>query len=262
MPLPLLSNPWWRRRPREGFELPSPAIHRNEYRELLRNPLRHLSSTCCVRPSPKRGLVSNRALVVIDVQNEYVSGNLPIVYPELRESLNNIGAAMDAAAARDLPIVVVQQVAPEDSPLFARGSHGFALHKVVSSRNYDHLVEKTLPSAFAGTDLAEWLRVRSIDTVVIVGYMTQNCDESTARDAVHRGLAVEFLSDATGTLAIANQAGSVSAKELHRTVLVVLQSRFAAVGTTGEWIEAVRQGTELPRSSVLASTAIARSEKG
>jgi hypothetical protein len=73
---------------------------------------------------------------------------------------------------------------------------------------------------------------------------------------------VEFLSDATGTLAIANQAGSVSAEELHRTVLVVLQSRFAAVGTTGEWIEAVRQGTELPRSSVLASTAIARSENG
>jgi nicotinamidase-related amidase len=65
-----------------------------------------------------------------------------------------------------------------------------------------------LPSAFTGTDLADWLTARDIDTIAIAGYMTQNCDESTARDAVHRGLAVEFLSDATGTLAMANCCGT------------------------------------------------------
>ena len=204
--------------------------------------------------------MSNRALVVIDVQNEYVSGNLPISYPELGDSLNNIAVAMDAAADCGIPIAVIQQVAPEDSPIFARGSHGFALHEVVSSRKYDHLIEKTLPSAFVGTDLADWLSANMIDIIVIAGYMTQNCDESTVRDAVHRGLAVEFLSDATGTLAMANRAGSVSAKELHHTTLVVLQSRFAAVGTTREWVAAVRDGTALERSSIFASTAMARSE--
>jgi nicotinamidase-related amidase len=202
--------------------------------------------------------MTSRALIVVDVQNEYVSGQLPIAYPELRESLANIGAAMDAAVESGVPIVVVQQVAPETSPIFARASHGFALHEVVTSRRYDHLIEKALPSAFVGTDLAQWLGDRGIDTIVVVGFMTQNCDESTARDAIHRGLVVEFLSDATGTLAIANQAGSVSAEELHRTVLVVLQSRFAAVGTTSEWIEALRGGPSLERSNVFASTAIAR----
>ena len=39
----------------------------------------------------------NRALIVIDVQNEYVTGNLPIVYPDLTTSLANIGAAIDTA---------------------------------------------------------------------------------------------------------------------------------------------------------------------
>ena len=204
--------------------------------------------------------MSNRALVIVDVQNEYVSGKLPIAYPELRESLKNIGVAMDVATAAGVPIVVVQQVAPETSPIFARGSSGFALHEVVASRSYDHLVEKTLPSAFVGTDLADWLRNRAIETVAIAGYMTQNCDESTARDALHRGLAVEFLSDATGTVALANQAGSISAEELHRAVLVVLQSRFAAVATTQEWVDAVRNGVEMERSNIFASTATARNQ--
>jgi len=204
--------------------------------------------------------MSKRVLVVIDVQNEYVSGNLPISYPELAQSLRNIGAVMDAAATSGMPIVVVQQVAPEESPIFARGSHGFELHDVVSSRDYDHLVEKTYPSAFVGTDLADWLRDRAVDTIVVVGFMTQNCDESTARDAVHRGLAVEFLSDATGTLAMENQAGSVSAVEMHDTTLVVLQSRFAAVTTTAQWLDAVRNATPLARSSVFASTAVARAK--
>jgi Isochorismatase family len=41
-----------------------------------------------------------------------------------------------------MPVVVVQHVAPETSPIFAKGSHGHALHEVVTSRSYDHHVEK------------------------------------------------------------------------------------------------------------------------
>ncbi|MGY3320897.1 cysteine hydrolase family protein [Arthrobacter sp. TE12232] len=200
----------------------------------------------------------NRALLVIDVQNEYISGNLPIGFPDPEVSLANIGKAIDAATEAGIPVIAVQQTAPETSPIFARGSHGFALHPVVSSRSHDHLIEKTLPSCFADTDLAEWLAERDIDTVVIAGYMTQNCDESTARDAAHRGLKVEFLSDATGTLAMSNHAGSLGAEQLHSAVLVVLQSRFASVLTTGEWIDAVEHGTSVPKPDIVASTQAGR----
>ncbi|MFE5286083.1 cysteine hydrolase family protein [Nocardia sp. NPDC056611] len=200
----------------------------------------------------------NRALIVIDVQNEYVTGRLPIAYPPLDVSLANIAAAMDAARRAGIPVVVVQHVAPAESPVFARGGTGFALHPTVAERPWDLLVEKTLPSSFPETGLAQWLAERDVDTIVVCGYMTQNCDESTARDAVHRGFAVEFLSDATGTLALTNQAGAVAAKELHEAVLVVMQSRFAAVATTAEWIETITGGAELERSGILASATTAR----
>ena len=75
-----------------------------------------------------------RALIVIDVQNEYVSGDLPIEYPEVQSSLANIGRAMDAARAAGVPVVVVQNFAPGGSPIFARGSDGAELHPVVASR--------------------------------------------------------------------------------------------------------------------------------
>ncbi len=115
-----------------------------------------------------------RALIVIDVQNEYVSGNLLIEYPPVSESLANIGKAIDAGNAAGIPVVVVQNDAPATSPLFAIGSPGWELHSVVASRRHEHQVNKTLPSAFAGTDLAQWLAQHEIDTLSVVGYMTHN----------------------------------------------------------------------------------------
>ncbi|MEU6387819.1 cysteine hydrolase family protein [Streptomyces sp. NPDC046939] len=195
-----------------------------------------------------------RALVVIDVQNEYVTGAMPIAFPPLAESLGNIAVAIDTAVQEGVPVVVVQHAAPAGSPMFARGTHGCALHDVVASRPYDHLVEKTLPSSFAGTDLDAWLRREGVDTLTIVGYMTQTCDESTTRDAVHRGYRVEVLADATGSLPLSNRTGTLSAAQIHHTVLVVLQSFFAYVASTAEWVGAVRTKTPLGRPDFAAAT--------
>lgn len=203
-------------------------------------------------------LPPRRALIVIDVQNEYVDGNLLIEYPNINHSLANIGRAIDAAHSARVPVIVVQNFAPAGAPIFARGSRGAELHEVVASRAHDHYVEKSLPSAFAGTDLADWLAAREIDTLTVVGYMTHNCDASTVYHAVHAGLTVEFLADATGSLPYGNSAGFASAEEIHRVFCVVFQSRFAAVANTDEWIAAVEAGTPLERGTIYASNQKAR----
>lgn len=202
-----------------------------------------------------------RALIVIDVQNEYVTGDLPIEYPDVHSSLANIGRAMDAARAAGVPVVVVQNFAPASSPLFARGSSAAELHPVVGERARDHYVEKSLPSAFTGTDLADWLAARQIDTLTVTGYMTHNCDASTINHAVHSGLAVEFLHDATGSVPYENSAGFASAQDIHRVFSVVLQSRFAAVASTDEWIAAVHSGAPLARGNIYASNQKARATR-
>jgi nicotinamidase-related amidase len=199
-----------------------------------------------------------RALIVIDVQNEYVDGNLRICFPDLFTSMPNIDVAMDAAADGKIPLVVVQHVEDASSPLFARGSRGAALHDEVASRSADHTIEKSDVSAFRGTDLEAWLRSRQVDTVTICGFMTQHCCEGTARDAAALGFHVEFLSDATGTIDLVNQAGTVSAAALHQSVLVTMQSEFGAVATTAEWSLAVQAGDTLPVAGIYASSGHAR----
>ena len=188
-----------------------------------------------------------RALIVIDVQNEYVSGNLRIEYPSIELSLANIAKAMDAAQAAGIPVVVVQHLAAASSPLFARGSQAAALHPLVAERPRDLLVEKQQASALSGTELGAWLRERGIDTLSVIGYMTHNCDDSTVRQAHHEGWKVELLHDATGSLPYANAMGAASAEEIHRVFTLVMHTGFAAVLGTDEWLAALASG-EVPQA--------------
>jgi nicotinamidase-related amidase len=179
--------------------------------------------------------VMKRALLVIDVQNEYFTGKLRVTHPP--HSLNNILMMMDCAHEHGIPVVVVQHTAPQkDAPFFRKGTEPWNLHPEVAARHYDHLIEKSLPGSFTGTDLESWIRDRQIETVVICGYMTQMCCDTTARQAVHLGYPVEFISDATGTLSLSNEAGSVTAEELHRAILVTQAMRFAKVMTAEQWM--------------------------
>jgi nicotinamidase-related amidase len=70
-----------------------------------------------------------------------------------------------------------------------------------------------------------------------IHHMTHMCCDTTARQAVHRGFNVEFLSDATGTLPLANSAGKVAAEELHRSILCAQQMLLSEVLPSSEWIE-------------------------
>jgi nicotinamidase-related amidase len=174
----------------------------------------------------------SRALVVIDVQNEYFTGALPITHPA--GHLDQILRVMDAAEGRIRTVVIQHHFT--DKPIFRKGTPEWELHPEVAARPRDVLIEKTLPGSFTHTPLEEWLRERGITTVSIAGYMTHMCCDTTARQAVHRGFQVEFLSDATGTLPLTNSAGSVTAEELQRAILCSQQMLLSEVLPSSEWI--------------------------
>jgi nicotinamidase-related amidase len=174
-----------------------------------------------------------RALLVIDVQNEYFTGALQITHPF--GHLGNILGVMDAAQGR-IPTIVVQHHFL-DKPIFRKGTAEWELHPEVAGRPRDLLIEKTLPGSFTRTPLEGWLRERGITTVTIAGYMTHMCCDTTARQAVHRGFTVEFLSDATGTLPLANAAGQVTAEELQRSILCAQAQLLSEVIPSSKWIE-------------------------
>ena len=84
----------------------------------------------------------NRALLVIDVQNEYFSGKLPVTHPP--NSLDNILRAMEAAAANGVAVAVIRHAAKAaSSPVFKKGSPEWELHPAVGKLHRDVLIEKT-----------------------------------------------------------------------------------------------------------------------
>lgn len=196
----------------------------------------------------------HRALVIVDAQIEYFEGPLQVQYPPENESLAGIVRAAKIANAANIPVVVVQHSELDGSPIFATESTGWLLHPeveavVVGAKR----VEKQVSSVFAGTGLGEWLGNNGIDTVTIVGYMANNCDLASIIDAETLGFAAEILSDATGSIHLANEAGDISAKNLHDMLMVLLQSSLAAVATTEVWSKAVASGVGLPKSNLIES---------
>jgi nicotinamidase-related amidase len=184
------------------------------------------------------GIKVRRALLVIDVQNEYFTGALPITYP--KGSFKNILNIIEAAKRNGIIVIAIQHTAPQkDSKTFVRGSLEWELHEEITMLGYDYLIEKNLPGSFTGTNLEQILLQHEIDAVTICGYMTQMCCDTTARQALHLGYTVEFLSDATGTLDISNYAGKVSAEELHRAILVTQAMRFSKVISADDWIRVI-----------------------
>lgn len=180
----------------------------------------------------------SRALLVIDVQREYFDGALPITYPT--GHLEKILAAMDAAAKVSLPTVVIRHHQPDpDSPIFRLNSDMWQLHPEVEQRPHDLLIDKQLPGSFTGTNLGDWIEKNQIETVSIAGYMTHMCCDTTARQAAHRGLKVEFLSDATGTLDVQNEAGSATAQELQNSILVAQQMFLSEVVDSEKWLSRI-----------------------
>ena len=203
-----------------------------------------------------------RALIVVDVQNEYFDGILQIQHPPREATLANITRAMDVAVELDLPVVVMQHELPEGAPVFAVNSPSWSLHPEVERRMRPEFkrASKVYGSAFTGAGVAEWLEEKQVDTITIVGYMTNNCDIATAADAETRGIAAEVLSDASGAIHLSNEAGSVSAEQLHQTLMVLLNSNFAAVADTASWVEAARAGTELPKGDLGTSAVQGRAQ--
>ncbi len=179
-----------------------------------------------------------RALLVIDVQREYFDGALPISHPV--GHLETILQIMDQATGAGIQTAVIRHHQPDpESPIFRLNSDMWQLHPEVEQRPHDILIDKQLPGSFTGTGLDQWVQQNEIDTIAIAGYMTHMCCDTTARQAAHRGLKVEFLSDATGTLDVENKAGAATAQELQNSTLVAQQMFLSEVLTSADWIQRI-----------------------
>ena len=199
--------------------------------------------------------VPRRAVVLVDVQNEYARLPLRIRYPRLRDCLGQIERVLDAAEKAGLPVACVQHAGRPGGAIFDPEGKGFALCPSVERRRTPQwkLVIKRRGSIYAGTDLVAWLHEQGVDTVTLVGFMVNNCVLASAAWGETIGLTTEVLSDAVGATNLCNRAGKADARTVHTTLMALLHSNWAAVTTTDDWCRALARDEPLPRCNLVAS---------
>jgi len=71
------------------------------------------------------------------------------------------------------------------------------------------VVRKTVPSAFFGTPLTQWLAQRGVQTLVIAGAVTSGCVRASVVDAMSWGFRPVVLDDCVGDRALAPHDASI-----------------------------------------------------
>jgi nicotinamidase-related amidase len=173
-------------------------------------------------PAPLTG----SALIMIDLQNTYTQGVMAL--ENVEPAIEQAARLLDRARAAGATIVHVQHEAGVGTPYDTHAEIG-AIIDAVAPRPGEHRVVKNLPSSFVGTDLEDHLRGAGVTNLVLAGFMTHMCVNSTARSAFNLGFAPTVVAGATATRALPGPDGTVPAAALQSASLAALSDMFAVV---------------------------------
>src|SRR5262245_3089031 len=177
-----------------------------------------------------------RALVLIDVQNDYFPGG--------RWTLAGIESAADnaakllaaARAAGDLVVHVRHEFPTTEAPFFAPGSEGAKIHPKVSNLETEQVVLKHHVNAFRETDLKAILDQAGVKEVVICGAMSHMCVDAGVRSASDLGYQCVVIHDACATRDQEFQGAIVPAGQVHAAFMSALQFGYAKLVSADEYL--------------------------
>jgi nicotinamidase-related amidase len=180
-------------------------------------------------------LASNATLVLIDMQQGMHQPTLGRRNnPDAEGQMQRLLSAWRQASR---PIVHVRHISRTPGSVFWPGQPGCEFQAALQPLPHEHVVEKNVPDAFTHTGLERWLHARAIRQVVIVGVITNNSVEATARSGGNLGFEVIVAADACYTFDQTDLAGRLwPAEDVHALSLSNLAMDYARVVETAEII--------------------------
>jgi len=171
--------------------------------------------------------LKDSALIMVDCQDTYRHGIM---------QLTNVEAAILEAQkllqmARDLkvPIIHIQHDAGVGSPYDVSAEIG-QISAEVAPKNGENVITKNYPNAFIATPLEAQLKALGIENLVLAGFMTHMCINSTARGAFNLGFKPTVVASACATRSLIGANGkTIDAQTMHEAALAALRDLFAVV---------------------------------
>lgn len=171
--------------------------------------------------------LKDSALVMIDCQNTYREGVMKLAGVE--QALQAAAALLETARKLRIPIFHIMHDAGAGSPYDIRAPVG-QIADAVAPIDGEPVIVKNYPNAFVATDLDQRLRDTGAKNLVLAGFMTHMCVNSTARGAFNLGYQGTVVANATATRDLPGPNGRVvQAQALQDSSLAAIGDLFAIV---------------------------------
>ena len=176
-------------------------------------------------PQQPVGLAES-TLIMIDCQNTYTRGVMEL--DGVQAALDEAAALLERARIAGIPIIHIQHNDGPGSLYDIEGESGAIVDRV-APRDGEPVVVKSYPNSFIQTDLDQ--RLKSIDAshLVLAGFMTHMCVNSTARGAFNLGYAPTVVAAATATRPLPALGAEVPAAAMQSASLAAMADLFAVV---------------------------------
>lgn len=179
--------------------------------------------------------MSKKALLLIDLQNDYFSGgDMELAGIDMASA--NAAELLDRFREARQPLVHVRHVFPSDSaPFFRPGTSGAEIHTSVKPADGETVITKNNVNSFQQTDLKTLLDAMGVKELVIVGAMSHMCVEGTARAASDLGYKCQVIHDACATREQQFGSRTISAEDVHGAAMSTLGFAYAEIVSLKDW---------------------------
>jgi nicotinamidase-related amidase len=147
------------------------------------------------------------ALLIVDMQNDFVTAGGSLVVPDAESTLPAIGTLLELARAYGMRVVFTQDSHRDGDPEWRiwpeharEDSWGWQIVEALAPREDETVIRKVRYDAFYGTSLDHLLRLWGVTTLVICGTVANICVHYTAASAALRWYDVVIPRDAVSAL--------------------------------------------------------------
>ena len=173
--------------------------------------------------------LSNASLLIIDAQNEYLSG--PLALSGMKAATANIALLLEAARKAKRPVVHVRHLGTVGGMFDPQGPRGEFIAGLESTGD-EVVIEKRMPNAFNNTGLKEALEKLGHLDLIVCGFMSHSSVSTTVRAAKDYGFRCTLVEDACATRDLPTANGVISAADVQRTEMAIMNDNFATLAQT------------------------------
>jgi nicotinamidase-related amidase len=171
--------------------------------------------------------LSESALILIDCQNTYREGVMKL--DNVEPALQQVKKLLVVAREHGVPVFHIQHDGGKGSPYDLTSRLG-AIADEVAPIDGEYVIVKSFPNAFIQTSLDEALRKRSVENIILAGFMTHMCVNSTAHGGFNRGYSVSIVADATATRSLSLNSGKLlPAEQVQEVSIAATRDLYAAI---------------------------------